>query len=226
MTRCTIGYIVVFTLVALGRVAGQAPPPNPQQLFEAGQYDQATQAIATSRAQGAVGGPAEAFLAGHVFIRQSLNDRAKEEFAKLVAAEDPIWKQVGESSIAAVDGDFDRAIAVATQAVTAANERAAQAAATGAPPDPAAQIRDFHAFYQLGLAKSRRDDWQGAFDAFERATALNPGFAYAHYYAGMAASRIQRLDRVGLFLEQFLKLAPNAPERSAVMSVLQALRGT
>ena len=222
MTRRTIVYIVAFTLVALVRVAGQDPPPNPQQLFEAGQYDQATQAIANARAQGG-GGLAEAFLAGHVFIRQNQNDRAKEEFAKLAASEDQIWKLVGESSIAAVDNDFDRAIDLGNQAVNAANERAAQAAATGAPTDSA---RDFYAFYQLGLAKSRRDDWQGAFDAFDRATTLNPGFAYAHYYAGMAASRIQRLDRVGTSLEQFLQMAPNAPERSAVMSVLQALRGT
>jgi tetratricopeptide (TPR) repeat protein len=223
MTHRTTVFIVAFALAATVRVAGQAPPPSPQQLFEAGQYDQTIQAI-TNAPDG--GGLAEAFLAGHAFIRLNQNDRAKEVFAKLVASEDPIWKQTGESSIAAVDGDFDRAIVVATQAVNTANERAAQAAAAGAPPDPAAQIRDFHAFYQLGLAKSRREDWQGAFDAFERAAALNPGFAYAHYYAGMAASRIQRLDRVGISLEQFLQLAPNAPERSAVMSVLQSLRGT
>ena len=223
MTRRTFVYIVVFTLVTVVPAAGQAPPPSPQQLFEAGQYDPAIQAITNARAQGG-GGLAEAFLAGHVFIRQNLNDQAKGEFAKLVASADPIWKQVGESSIAAVDGDFDRAIDLATQAVNAAN--AAQAAAAGAPPDPAVQIRDFHAFYQLGLARSRRDDWQGAFDAFDRSATLNPGFAYAHYYAGMAASRIQRLDRVGISLEQFLQLAPNAPERPAVMSVLQALRGT
>ena len=222
MKRLTIGYIVVFSLIAFGRVAGLAAPQGPQQLFEAGQYDPAIQSIMTARAQGA-GGLAEAFLAAHVFIRQNLNDRAKEEFAKLVASEDQIWKQTGESSIAAVDGNIDGAVDLATQATNAAN--AAQAAAAGAPPDPAAQLRDFHAFYQLGLAKSRRDDWQGAFDAFERAATLNPGFAYAHYYAGMAASRIQRLDRVGAHLEQFMQLAPNAPEREAVMSVMRTLRG-
>jgi hypothetical protein len=41
----------------------------------------------------------------------------------------------------------------------------------------------------------------------------------------MAASRIQRLDRVGIHLEQFMQLAPNAPERDAVMSVMRTLRG-
>ena len=225
MKQLTIASIVL-TLIAFDRAFGQAPPQSPQQLFEAGQYDQATQVTMNARAQGGAAGLSDAFLAGHVFIRQSLNDRAKEEFAKLVASEDQIWRQTGESSIAAIDGDLDRALDLATQAVNAANERAAQAAAAGTPPDPAAQARDFHAFYQLGLVKSRRDDWQGAFDAFDRATALNPGFAYAHYYAGMAASRIQRLDRVGASLEQFLQLAPSAPERAAVMSVLQALRGT
>ena len=214
----TIGFAVLFMSIAMVRVAGQAPPQSAQQLFEAGQYDPAMQAINNTRAQGG-GGLAEAFLAGHILIRQGANDRAKEEFARLAASGDQIWRQVGESSTAAVDNDFDRAIDLANQAVNAVNERTA----AGAPPDTA---RDFHAFYQLGLAKSRRDDWQGAFEAFERAVALNPAFAYAHYYAGMAASRIQRLDRVAVELEQFLQIAPNAPERAAVTSVLQTLRGT
>ena len=221
--KCTVAGFLGFVVLTVARVVGQEPQ-SAQQLFEAGQYDQAIQAINNMRAQGG-GGLAEAFLAGHVFIRQNANDRAKEEFSKLVASEDQIWRQVGESSIAAVDGDLDRAIGVATEAVNAANDRAAQAAAAGVPPDPAAQLRDFHAFYQAGLAKTRRDDWQGAFDAFERAVTLNQGFAYASYYAGLAASRIQRLDRVAVHLEQFLRLAPKAPEGPAVMSIMRTLRG-
>jgi tetratricopeptide (TPR) repeat protein len=219
---CLVRATTLMAILTAATVAGaQAPaPPNAQQLFEAGQYDQAIAAISAMRAAGG-GGLAESFLAGHVYLRQNLNDRAKEEFARLAASEDPIWRQVGESSIAAVDGDVDRAIDLATQAVNAIN---AQAAA-GAPPDPAAAARDFHAFYQLGLARTRRDDWQGAFDAFERAAVLNPSFAYAYYYAGLAASRIQRLDRVAVHLERFLQLAPTAPERPAVESIMRTLRG-
>jgi hypothetical protein len=49
--RLIVGYLVVFTFVALERVTGQAPPQSPQQLFEAGQYDPAIQAIMSARAQ-------------------------------------------------------------------------------------------------------------------------------------------------------------------------------
>jgi tetratricopeptide (TPR) repeat protein len=224
MARRTAGFSVVLALVIVALtvdIRATQAPPSPQQLFEAGQYDQAIAGIGALRAQGGAALP-EAFLAAQIYLRQNLNDRAKEEFGRLAASEDLIWRQVGESSSAAVDGDLDRAIDLATQAVNGVNAQTAPAAAEPAAPAPA---RDFHAFYQLGLAKTRRDDWQGAFEAFERAATLNPGFAYAHYYAGLAASRIQRLDRVAVHLGQFLQIAPNAPERPAVESILRTLRG-
>jgi tetratricopeptide (TPR) repeat protein len=216
----------IFVLAAAclaGAAAAQAP--TPQQLFEAGQYDQAIQAIDAARAQGGAGGPADAFLAAHIRLRQNQNDPAKAEFAKLVASPDPIWRQTGESSTALVDGNVDRALELANAAVTAVNDRAAQVAATGAPADPGETSRGFYAVYQQGLVLARREDWAGAFNAFERAATMNPGFAYAHYYAGLAASRIQRADRLGIHFEQFLTIAPNAPEREAVMSIMRTLRG-
>jgi tetratricopeptide (TPR) repeat protein len=209
--------LAVLTVLVGSPVVARAAGQTAQQLFESGQYDPAIQAINEARGRGAAGLP-DAFLAAHVLIRQNQNDRAKEEFAKLVASADPIWRQVGESSAALVDNNLDGALNLATQAVNEVNERTA----AGAPPDP---TRDFHALYQLGLAKSRRDDWTGAFEAFERAAALNPGFAYAHYYAGLAASRIQRPDRMAVHFEQFLQMAPNAPERAAVMSIMRTVRG-
>ena len=215
----------VATAVACAAIAAAAQAPTPQQQFEAGQYDPAIQAIDAARAQGAANGPADAFLAAQIRLRQNQNEAAKAEFAKLVASPDPIWRQIGESSVALVDGNLDGALASADGAVAAVNANAAQRATSGAPPSPADGPRDGFAFYQLGLVKSRRGDWGGAFEAFERASTLHPSFAYAHYYAGLAASRIQRADRLGIHFERFLQIAPSAPEREAVMSIMRTLRG-
>jgi tetratricopeptide (TPR) repeat protein len=231
MKTLVLGAAILFATHALANPLPQAPQqpappvvPPAQQAFEAGQYDRALQLIAELRKTGGAGLP-EAFLAAHVLLRQNQNDRAKKEFALLAASNDPVWRLTGESSTAAIDNNLDRAVDLAMQAVKAANEQAAQAGPAGAPPPPATKLRDSHGFYQLGLIRTRRSDWAGAAEAFDRAADLNPAFAYAHYYAGLAWSRAQRPDRVAMHFEQFLKLAPNAPERSAVMSIMKTLRG-
>jgi tetratricopeptide (TPR) repeat protein len=83
----------------------------------------------------------------------------------------------------------------------------------------------FHPHYQAGLAYMAGEQWDLAAEAFAKATVLDPTFAYAHYYAGLAFSRTKQLDRMANHLDYFLKLAPNAPERAAVMSMMRALRG-
>jgi len=196
----------------------QQPPLTPQQLFEAGQYEQTLASIATLRSKGATGLP-EAFLAAQAALKLNQNDRAKQEFAPLIASEDPIWRLVGESSVAGLDNDRDRSVALAAQAANEAKN------APGPPEDPARRLREFHVLYQLGLAQTRKEDWQAAGDSLAKATELNPTFAYAHYYAGIAYSRVKRPDLVSKHLEMFLKLAPKAPERSAVTSLLRSIRG-
>lgn len=209
-------------VVMAAATAGQMPDISAiQRSFEAGQYDQALQAIAEARERGEANGPQDAFLAAHAQLRRSQSDAAKGEFNRLVESGDDIWRLVGESSIAFVDQNMDAALDLANQAAASVNARAAE----GAPQDPGDRVRDFSAFYQLGLVKSRRDDWAGAAEAFDRAAELNPAFAYAHYYAGLSYSRVKRPDRVGAHFETFLKLAPNAPERGAVMSIMRTLRG-
>ena len=83
----------------------------------------------------------------------------------------------------------------------------------------------FHPHYQAGLAYAAGERWGPAAQAFEKAAALNPTFAYSHYYAGLAFSHTKQLDKMASHLDYFLKLAPNAPERPAVMSMMRALRG-
>ena len=83
----------------------------------------------------------------------------------------------------------------------------------------------FHPNYQLGLARSAAEQWEPAAAAFEKASSIDPAFAYAHYFAGLAYSRLRQIDRMATHLEYFLKLAPNAPEQPAVMALMRSVRG-
>lgn len=219
--RSTAAMAVVVALAGSGISAADAQDkPGPlsaaQQFFEAGQYEEALKSVSQMREQGSAG-LQEAFLAAQIALKQTQNDRAKEEFARLTGSDDPVWRLVGESGIAAIDNDRDRSIELGMKAV--------EASKSGGQDDPAARLRNFHAFYQLGLARTRKEDWAGAAESFARATELSPGFAYAHYYAGVSYSRVKRPDQVVKYFETFLKLAPKAPERSAVQSLLKTIRG-
>lgn len=114
-------------------------------------------------------------------------------------------------------GQYDQA----PQSIAEPRERGGQ------PPaeEPGARLRDFAVFYQLGLVEAGREDWAGAAGAFERAVVLNPPFAYAHYYAGLPYSRMRRPDQTAAHFEVFRKIAPSAPERGAVASIMRTVRG-
>lgn len=201
MTGLILSALMLAALADPGVQAGQSA----QQLFEAGQYEEALHAVAEQREREETG-PEVAFLAGHILLRMSQDDNARLEFDRLAESEDQTWKAVGESARALVGSDSERALDLATKAV-------------------AAGAGQFQAHYQLGLARAQRDDWTGAATAFERAADLAPTFAYAQYYAGLANSRIKRVDRTAVYFERFLKLAPKAPERAAVESIVRTLRG-
>ncbi len=183
----------------------QQPTLSPQQLFETGQSEQALQAINEQRERGGAG-PADTFLAAQILVKAEQNENARQEFERLAGEDNPEWRLIADSALALLGGDSQRALQVATKSVEAAPEQ-------------------FYAHYQLGLVKARLEDWAGAAEAFDRATQLNAGFAYAHYYAGLAYSRIKRTDRTAEHFERFLKLAPKAPERPAVETLVRTLRG-
>lgn len=218
--------------IAATSFAGQAPPdqaPPPvsaaQRSFEAGQYNQAIEAVAAAR-QPATAGPQETFLAAHAYLKLGQNDKAREEFTRLAESSDEMWRAIGMSANALIANEVDRALELATRPTAKINEQAtAGTGLTDASRMQAAQPQNFHAFFQLGLVKTRKEDWAGAAEAFERAAQLNPAFAYSHYYAGLAFSRLRRPDRMAVHFETFLKLAPNAPERSAVTSLMRTIRG-
>jgi tetratricopeptide (TPR) repeat protein len=78
--------------------------------------------------------------------------------------------------------------------------------------------------YQLGLAASRAGDWGAAEGAFARALQLKGDFAYAHYYKALVHQRLRQLPRAAEHFDAFLRLAPDAPERSAVQAIMRTLK--
>ena len=58
-----------------------------------------------------------------------------------------------------------------------------------------------------------------------RAYAAAIAFAAAYYYAGLANYRIKRIDLMTTNFNTFVKLAPSAPERPEVESILRTVRG-
>ena len=93
----------------------------------------------------------------------------------------------------------------------------ARETAAAFPSDPFAQ-------YELGLAHARRNDMAEAAQAFDRATQADPRFAYAYYSSGLVWDKLDRADLTIARLEMFERLAPDAPERPEVASILQTVR--
>ena len=95
---------------------------------------------------------------------------------------------------------------------------AARSAAGAHPAHPFVQ-------YELGLAHLSRDAPADAAAALDRSAAADPSLAYAYYYAGLAYQRLNRTDLMANRFDMFLRLAPDAPQRPEVQSVMSTIRG-
>lgn len=180
--------------------AQEAPPQelSVQTLFEAGRLDEVVDRSDS-------GHPSEVFLAAQALIKLERAAEARERFARLQASEDEVWALIGRSGAALLDVHVPEAVATARQAVALDGAR-------------------LLAHYQLALAASRQGDFRSASKAFTRAQELQPDFAYAYYYGGLAHQRLREISRAADDLRTFLKLAPDAPEASAVQAILRTLR--
>ena len=186
--------------VAVGTAAQDV---SAQKLFESGKYQDAVDKV---KAQ-ADAPQDQVYLRALAHRKLDQNDDAKQAFGALASAGDEsAWGQIGKSGTALVDGNQDDAEAAAKKAVSF-DENLAQAR------------------YQLGLVESARNKQAEAAEAFAKAAELDPQMAYAHYEAGMAFYKAKRVDRMAVYFENFLKLAPNAPEKPAVQSIMRTVRG-
>ncbi len=206
--------MVILAVLAAGAVAFQASTVDVQKAFEAGEHDRVVAA-----AQGSVD-PATIYLAGLSLVELDRIPEARERFEQLAARPaNDAWHLVGVSALQLNPVAADGGVAEEVTAPAAGEAEAAARAAVALKGAPAL------AHYQLGLTLGRRQAYEAAAAAFEEVIAREPAFAYAHYYAGLSYYQIDRTDRMAAAFEMFLRLAPEAPERDRVESVLRTLRG-
>jgi tetratricopeptide (TPR) repeat protein len=170
--------------------------------FEAGKY----QEVANAAGKGDRS-PQLLYLAGQANQKLERQDPARGVYRQLAGGpEASAWTFVGRSALAVMDKNYDEGLNAARKA-TAIDQRLAEA------------------HYQLGIVEAFRQNFAGAATAFDRASELDPQFGYAHYQAGLAHYRSKRPDRMASQFEMFLKVAPQAPERPEVESIMRTLRG-
>jgi tetratricopeptide (TPR) repeat protein len=170
-------------------------------MFEAGQFQQVVDAAQAESE------PAVLYTAAQSQQKLGANDQAAELYRQLAErSEGDAWHFIGLSGKQLVEGDANEALESARQAVAA---------------DPG----NADAHFQLGLVLAKRQSWSEAAAAFDRTTELNPSHAYAHYYGGLMHYRAKRPDEMAIHFEQFLKLAPEAPERPEVLQTMRTIRG-
>jgi tetratricopeptide (TPR) repeat protein len=199
--KCTLNRSI-FAAAALLAWSGSAmaaeQKPEVQRLFQSGSYEQAVQAARDAD-------PASTYLAAQSLLKLDRNDQAAAEMTRLKGNDQPAWRLIGESGEALIANDAGRAIDAARRAVEADGG------------NPFAQ-------YQLGLAAAKAGDWGTAVSGFTKALELKPDFAYAHYYAALAYQRQRQLPKTAEHFDAFLRLAPDAPERSAVAAILRTIK--
>jgi len=172
-----------------------------RKMFEAGRFQQVVESASPDAA------PTVIYTAAQSHQKLGATGEARAAYEQLATrGEDDPWHFIGLSGQQLLDGDVGGALASAQRAVALAP-----------------QLADAH--YQLGLVHAKREDWRAASEAFDRAADLNPALAYAHYYGGLMHYRAGRPDRMAIHFEQFLKLAPEAPERPEVLQIMKTVRG-
>ena len=78
--------------------------------------------------------------------------------------------------------------------------------------------------YQIGLARFLQEQWQPAMDQLSQAIQMDSNLAFAYFYRGLTADKMKRTDVLVNDMEQFLKLAPSAPEAEVAKAVLRAVK--
>jgi tetratricopeptide (TPR) repeat protein len=198
--KCTLNRSIFAVMAVLAwsgsALAGQKP--EVQRLFQSGAYEQAVEAARDAD-------PASTYIAAQSLLKLDRNDRATAEMTRLRASDQPAWRLIGESGEALIANDVARAIDLARRAIEADGG------------NPFAQ-------YQLGAAAARASDWGTAVSGFTKAIELKPDLAYAHYYAALGYQRQRQLSKTAEHFDAFLRLAPDAPERSAVVAILRTIK--
>jgi len=191
--------VATTVLMASARIAGAQPLNDARKAYDAGEFQRVVDAGAASE------DPRVLYIVAQSQQKLRRPDDARRVYERLAARPqaDP-WNAIGQSAIAAMSGNAAAGVQQADRAVAAG-----------------ASIAEAH--YQRGLALSAQQNMDGAAAAFQKASDLDPTWAYPHYYAGVAYSKIKRADLTASHFQTFLRLAPQAPERGEVQSILRTL---
>ena len=197
LLRRPIPFVIAATLSV---TAAAAQEQSVQKLLERGMLEEAVQ-----RADGERENPESTYLAAQAAAKLNDNGRAGAEYNRLRESGDDTWKAIGESGARLNEGDLNGALEAANRAVASGESNP-------------------YAHYQVGVVTSRQGNHQKALEAFSRAATIKPDLAYAHYYAGNSAQRVKQMGQMSEHFEMFIRLAPDAPERTAVAALLRTLR--
>jgi tetratricopeptide (TPR) repeat protein len=191
--------------LALALTAGQTVA-DVRQLYDAGKYREVVGALEQATAEADKASRLQ-YLAAQSYDKLNDAEAARRTYQRLadIGGETP-WASIGRSAVQLMDNRFDEALGSADQAVRLA-----------------ASLPEAH--YQRGVVLMARKEYGDAVGGFTKAVQLDPAFAAAHYYAGLANYRVKRIDLMTNHFETFIKLAPNAPERPEVESILRTVRG-
>lgn len=200
LTKCATRRLVAVGVgVGWFTMTGVAQDAN--SLYLAGKYQEVVAATAGTS------NPSLVYLTAQSHQKLEQGDKAGVALAKLTArGESDPWRFVGESALRLARGDAEGAFSAATRAV-----------------ELGAGLSQAH--FQLGLTCGHKQDFAKAAESFNKAAELDPSSAYAHYYAGLSYYRVNRVDRMATHFEAFLRLAPAAPERGEVESIMRTIRG-
>jgi tetratricopeptide (TPR) repeat protein len=180
-----------------------SPPGSIQSLYEAGRDADVISQVATA---GASASAVDAWFASQSKLRLGQRAEALEDLMRLgETAADPGVQVAARLAVARLNND------------SPALEQARGAAA--------AQGGSVITQYELGLSYAAGGDFTAAAQAFDRCIDIAPTFAYAYYQSALAYERIGRPDMMANRFDRFVRLAPNAPERPQVDSVLRTVGG-
>jgi len=179
-----------------------APSVAVQALYESGADREIVSRVKNGVPDSVTSG--DRWFAAQSQLRLGLRDDALEELSALSqSASDPAVQVASQLAIGRLTNDeglLDRA----------------RAAAIGYSDSPFVQ-------YELGLSYAVRNDFATAARIFDACIATAPTFAYAYYQSALAYQRLDRADVMANRFDQFVRLAPNAPERPEVESVLRTI---
>lgn len=150
--------------------------------------------------------PAAWVYLGEVYLRQKRNSDAESAFRK--AADLGSTKAGGDAAyyrgvaLRRLD-QFDQAISTLSGAQG---------------PDPGL------AAYQIGVARWGQKNYQAALEQLNQAIAANPKLALAYFYRGNVQDKLGHKDLFVSDMENFLALAPNAPEAEIARAVLRTVQ--